>query len=181
MCELIGLFLWSAGESIIFPIPPDGLLMILALTNSQRAIIYGLTTTIGSLVGGIIGYIIGNLGGRSIFKRFGFLDKLHYVEELFHKYDTWAIFIAGFTPIPYKLFTLGGGLFSINFSRFVITSFISRGARFMLVSILVARFGLDVAQWIKANFDIITIIILLVVIGISFAFRMLKNWQKKSL
>ena len=128
------LFLLAFCESSFFPIPPDILLIALAVSIPKKSFRYALICSAGSVLGGCFGYLIGwqfmSGIGEHIINFYGLADKFEYIRTLYTRYDAWAIGIAGFTPIPYKVFTISAGAFNINFSVFVIASVISRSARF---------------------------------------------------
>ena len=111
-----GLFILAFIESSFFPIPPDILLIILTLANPEMAIIFAAICTVGSVLGGIFGYYIGVAGEHIILEKFIAKDKIEKAHKLFGKYGPWAIFIAGFSPIPYKVFTVAAGVFYIDIS-----------------------------------------------------------------
>lgn len=151
------LFLLSFAESSFFPLPPDILLMALTVGNPPWGMYYATVTTVGSVLGGIFGYAIGWLGGRPLLLRFMGKERTDIVHEKFERYESWAIFIAGFTPIPYKIFTLGAGAFYVNFKIFVLASIISRGTRFFLVGGMLQYFGPLVKESIELYFNFFTI------------------------
>lgn len=126
------LFILAFAESSFFPIPPDILLIALSCSNPSNALFYALITTAASVLGGMFGYAIGLKGGRPILEKFISQEKITMVQNYYQKYDAWAIAIAGFSPLPYKVFTVSAGTFFINFKRFTIASILSRGARFFL-------------------------------------------------
>lgn len=161
-----GLFVLSFCESSFFPVPPDILLIALALINPKTSFVLAAITTIGSVLGAMFGYFIGLKGGRPILKKLVSEEKISVIHKYFEKYEAWAIGIAGFTPIPYKVFTIAGGVFYINFFRFIVASIISRGARFFLVGTVIYFFG-DIAKiYISKYFNIISIaFVLLLFLG----------------
>ena len=126
----------SFAESSFFPIPPDVMLMPMSLARPDSWIRFALLTTIMSVLGGIVGYFIGVWAFEwleSILTTGGYADKFEQATNLFNKWGVAAILVAGFSPIPYKLFTITAGLLSMAFLPFVIASAIGRGARFFLV------------------------------------------------
>ena len=139
----------SFVESSFFPIPPD--VMIIPMVISKKADFKKifLITTIFSVLGGILGYIIGAFFfefGSHIMSFYGYEDKLNNIKESLIRNDgfyAWLgiLFLAGFTPLPYKVFTIASGLIGFNFLIFVLISLISRGLRFFLVSYLSYKFG----------------------------------------
>ena len=172
----LGLFLLSFAESSFFPVPPDILLIALALARPETSFILALITTIGSVLGAIFGYFIGLKGGRPVLEKFISKDRISLVHEYFNRYEAWAIGIAGFTPIPYKIFTISAGVFYINFTRFVLVSILSRGARFFLVGTAIFMFGDRIKFYLEKYFNIFSIaFVLLIILG----FLALKTMNKK--
>ena len=139
----------SFVESSFFPIPPD--VMVVPMVISKKADFKKIffITTIFSVLGGILGYVIGAFFfefGAHIMNFYGYEDKLYYLKENLIKNDgfyAWLgiLFLAGCTPLPYKVFTIASGLIGFNFLIFVLISLISRGLRFFLVSYLSYKFG----------------------------------------
>lgn len=165
------LFLLAFAESSFFPLPPDILLLALCLSLPARSYRYALLATIGSVVGGIGGYFIGyTLWGATseLFYQYvpGFSQAgFNNIQQLFSSYDFWVIFTAGFTPIPYKIFTIGAGVFEINFPLFVLTSVISRGLRFFLLAWLIYTFGDKVKAAIDKYFNLLTLGFMVLLLG----------------
>ena len=123
----VALFVLAFTESSFFPIPPDVLLIALAVSIPAKSFRYALICSIGSVAGGVFGYLIGlylmDAVGYNIIELLrNVADKYDYVQELYKKYDAWIVAVAGFTPIPYKVFTITAGAFEINFWVFVIVS-----------------------------------------------------------
>jgi len=163
------LFLVAFCESSFFIVPPDVLLIALAVSKPKRSFYYALISTIGSVLGGMFGYFIGlefmEVVGIPILKLYGVMDKYEYVAVMYNKYDAWAVSIAGFTPIPYKLFTIAAGATKINFAIFFISSLLSRGARFFLVGGLIYFFGARIKNFIEKYFNILSIVFVIFLIG----------------
>lgn len=153
------LFLLAFSESSFFPIPPDVLLIALAVAIPKKSYKYALICSFGSVLGGCFGYLIGwkfmVLIGNRIVELYGLTPKVETIEILYNKYDAWAVGIAGFTPIPYKVFTISAGVFQINFLVFIIASFVSRSARFFLVGGLIYTFGSQIQGFIDKYFNIL--------------------------
>ncbi|MFC1488458.1 YqaA family protein [Thermodesulfobacteriota bacterium] len=153
------LFLLAFCESSFFPIPPDILLIALAVSIPKKSFRYALICSAGSVLGGCFGYLIGwqfmSGIGEQIINLYGLTDKFEYIQTLYTRYDAWAIGIAGFTPIPYKVFTISAGAFNINFSVFIIVSIISRSARFFLVGGLIYIFGPSIRTFIDKYFNVL--------------------------
>lgn len=149
----------SFAESSFFPIPPDPLLMALALGAPRRALRFAAICTFASVVGGIAGYAMGS-GIWAAIDDFFFAyvpgvtpEAFESVRALYERWDFWAVFIAGFTPIPYKVFTLSSGVFGISFPVFVVASLVGRGLRFFLLAGLIYFFGPGIQGFIDRYFD----------------------------
>lgn len=175
---LTALFILAFAESVFFPIPPDVLLIALALGSTAKSFHYAAVCTIGSISGAFVGYAFGYYlwispaGDFTGFANFffnnipGFTVELYEsIKSLYNQWDFWVIFTAGFTPIPYKVFTVTSGVFEINFAMFTIASLISRGARFFLVSWLIWKFGPDIRQFIEKYFNLLAFGFTVVLIG----------------
>jgi membrane protein YqaA with SNARE-associated domain len=134
----------SFAESSVFPIPPDFMLAPMALAKPIKAWQYALIATTSSTLGGILGYILGMFCIKLIyplFIKFGYATTYQQVEHWFLLWDFWIIFLAGFTPIPYKLFTVAAGAASMPLAPFILGSLVGRGGRFFLVAALIRRNG----------------------------------------
>lgn len=180
---------FSFAESSFFPVPPDVLLMPLALGRPDRWFYFATVCTVASVLGGVAGYAIGYLAWAGIAD---FVYGLHLptltqanfdrVATLFERYDFWVVFAAGLTPIPYKVVTISAGAFALSpavtqpvayFVIFVVASFVGRGARFFLVSWLCARFGVKVLPFIDKYFGWLTLAFLALLAGGFYAIRFL--------
>ncbi len=163
------LFLLSFCESSFFPIPPDVLLIALAVGIPKKSFKYALVCSVGSVLGGCLGYLIGwqfMAGiGEKIIAFYGLTQKIEYIKDLYINYDAWAIGIAGFTPIPYKVFTISAGAFNINFPVFIIASTISRSARFFLVGSLIYIFGPRIQTFIDKYFNILAVAFMVLLVA----------------
>lgn len=149
----------SFAESSFFPIPPDPLLMALALGAPRRALYFATICTAASVAGGIAGYAMG-WGIWAAIDDFFFAyvpgvtpEAFESVRALYERWDFWAVFIAGFTPIPYKVFTLSSGVFGISFPVFIVASLVGRGLRFFLLAGLIYFFGPGIQGFIDRYFD----------------------------
>jgi len=172
------LFLLAFAESSFFPLPPDVLLMALTLGNPSWGMYYAAVSTVGSVLGGMFGYVIGWFGGRPILLKFMGPERVATIHAAFEKYEGWAILIAGFTPIPYKIFTIGAGAFYVNFKIFVVASLISRGARFFIVAGTLQLFGPWIQELIERYFNLLSI---LFVVLLGLGFWMVKHQAKKTI
>jgi membrane protein YqaA with SNARE-associated domain len=180
----IALFLLAFSESSIFPIAPDVLLIVLVLGAKNKAFGYATNCTVGSILGAFWGYGIGYFLWWDADKSFsplamfffeqipGFTQNVFFeIKTLFEKWDFWIIFTAGFTPIPYKLFTVSGGAFQIDLTMFTLASVIGRGARFFLLAFLLWKFGETIKLFIEKYFNMIAIGISLIFIGVFVALK----------
>jgi len=163
------LFLLAFCESSFFPIPPDILLIALAVAIPKKSFKYALVCSAGSVLGGCLGYLIGwqfMAGiGEKIIAFYGLTQKIEYIKDLYINYDAWAIGIAGFTPIPYKVFTISAGAFNISFPVFIIASTISRSARFFLVGSLIYIFGPRIQTFIDKYFNILAVAFMVLLVA----------------
>jgi membrane protein YqaA with SNARE-associated domain len=163
------LFIIAFVESSFFPIPPDVFLIAMCIAAPTRAFKYALICAVGSVLGGMLGYGLGLFFmesiGQDIIALYGFEDKYVRVQDLYRQYDAWAVGAAGFTPLPYKLFTITAGAFEIPFITFVLVSIVSRSARFFLVAAIIWKFGKPVKAYIDKYFNAITIIFMILLIG----------------
>ena len=128
------LFFLAFAESSFFPIPPDVLLIAVCFAKPSSSLWFAFVTSVGSILGGAFGYFIGIKGGRPLLVKLFKEDKITVVDRYFEKWGIWAVLIAGFTPIPYKIFTIASGAFRMNFKKFILASAISRSARFFIVA-----------------------------------------------
>jgi len=159
------LFLLAFAESSFFPIPPDVLLVTLGVATPERAIWYGVACSLGSVLGGMLGYGIGLYGGRPLLYKFFSDRKIHAVERLYDRYNAWATGIAGLTPIPYKVFTIAGGAFKINFKVFLLASLVSRSMRFMAEGVLLYAYGASIRDFLFKWFNWVSIGFVVLLVG----------------
>ncbi|MDT8440818.1 MAG: YqaA family protein [Desulfuromonadales bacterium] len=167
----LALFLLALAESSVFPIPPDVLLIALCISLPTRAWRFALLASAGSVLGGMLGYLIGwelwTLVGDYFYTYVpGFsADVFTKVQHLFSQYNFWVVFTAGFTPIPYKVITVGAGVFEINFPVFVLASLISRSLRFFLVAWLLHHYGPGIRMFIDRYFNLLSILFVILLVG----------------
>tara|TARA_B110000014_G_scaffold159393_1_gene112208 strand:+ start:278 stop:892 length:615 start_codon:yes stop_codon:yes gene_type:complete len=168
----------SIAEASFFPIPPDILLIPLALGKREKALYFAMICSVCSIIGAILGYGIGKWAWWAepdVFSSFAGLffefipgfsnDSFEQIRELYDEYNFLIIFTAGFTPIPFKLFTISAGAFKINFIMFLIASAVSRSARFFIVAWLIRRFGEPIRIFIDKYFNLLAIIFTVLLIG----------------
>lgn len=148
----------SFAESSMFPVPPDVMLISMALAEPKRAWYYAMLATVGSVVGGMLGYLIGAYLFRFIHPTLlsmGYGEYLTHVEHWFHVWGVWVVLLAGFSPIPYKLFTISAGAMQVAFWPFVLASLFGRGLRFYLVSFAMYWGGEKLRGLIRRYVDIL--------------------------
>ncbi|MBI5401197.1 MAG: DedA family protein [Candidatus Yonathbacteria bacterium] len=156
------LFALSFAESSFFPIPPDILLATILMTRERsRAFFYAMMTTVGSVLGGVFGYAIGyfffQTVGVWVVATYHLEAEMQTVHALFVNNAFFAIFVAAFTPIPYKVFTIAAGLFNIGLPVFIIASILGRGGRFFAVAFAMRMFGAHIAYLAYKYFNIISL------------------------
>ncbi|MBN1271178.1 MAG: DedA family protein [Candidatus Aminicenantes bacterium] len=167
----LALFCLAFAESSFFPVPPDVLLIALCLGAIKKSWRFALITSIASILGGMMGYLIGFGLWETVDSFFfkyipGFTPELFEKVMLnFNKYGFWYVFSAGFTPIPYKIFTIASGVFRMNFFLFVVASSISRSMRFFAVAALFRKFGPGVKIFIDKYFNLLAFAFLFLLIG----------------
>jgi len=169
------LFILSFAESSFFPLPPDVMLAPMSLSQPKRALFFALLTTVASVLGGVLGYMIGlyaidwvmpwlqnSVYGASFIR----------VQSWFEQWGVWAVFLAGFSPIPYKVFTIASGAFGLVFLPFVVASILGRGARFFLVAGLISWGGerLDrlIRQYMNTLGWLMACLVVMVALGYQF-------------
>jgi len=164
------LFGIAFAESSFFPIPPDVLLIPLALGNVRRSLWFALVCTAGSVAGAMLGYVIGSTLfasiGQPILELYDGMGHYEELGQLFDENLLVTLGTAGFTPIPFKVFTIAAGAFAVSFPAFVTISALSRGARFFLVAGLIRLFGEPIRAFIEKYFNLLTILfVILLVLG----------------
>jgi membrane protein YqaA with SNARE-associated domain len=146
----------SFAESSFFPIPPDVLLAPMALARPERWWRLAAITTVTSVLGGLFGYLIGYVAIEAVtpmLHRVGYWQHFETAHDWFERYGFWAIFAAGFTPIPYKVFTIAAGAAHMGLLPFTLGSLVGRGARYLLVAGLVRWGGAPIEHHIRRYID----------------------------
>jgi len=161
------------AESVFFPIPPDVLLAPMVLAKPHRAWRLAAITTIASVLGGITGYALGyfmfDAWIQPIITDFGYQAKFDHAVNWFEQWGVWVVFIAGFSPIPYKIFTLSAGFLQMMFLPFLIASTIGRGLRFFLVAGLIHFGGEKMEHQLRKWVDVLGCGMLLLIVMVYFA------------
>lgn len=149
----------SFAESSFFPIPPDVMLAPMSLAQPAKAWRLALLTTLASAAGGLLGYLIGNFAFGLIEPIVGVGGRYHQAfmqaEQWFARWGLWAVFVAGFSPIPYKVFTITAGVLSMALIPFLLASLVGRGARFFLVAALMVWGGAPMERQLRRYVDTI--------------------------
>ncbi len=165
----LALFLIALIESSIFPVPPDVLLIALALGHPDHSFRFAAVSTAGSILGAAVGYLIG-MGlfvavGMSIIEFYGLVPQFELAQGWFETYGVAIILIAGFSPVPFKVFTIAAGAFGLPFIWFMLASLLSRGARFYLEAALLYWGGPRLRELVEKHFEWITIVITVLVVA----------------
>lgn len=184
------LFILAVAESSFFPIPPDALLIVLCLGMVQKSFKYAAYCAVGSVLGGVLGYHIGYFAydfiGIKIIAFYGLEEKMVWLAGRYSEVGAWALAVAGFTPVPYKVFTIATGIFdavangtatsevmaqiqltglkAMGLGKFVLISAISRSARFFLVAALIYFFGDQIKTFIDKYFNLLSIIFMVLLV-----------------
>jgi membrane protein YqaA with SNARE-associated domain len=142
--------MWTMGtisfaESSFFPVPPDVMLIPMALARPERAYVMALWCTLSSVAGGLVGYAIGALlydsVGHWLIQLYGYADKMETFRAAYAQWGAWIILLKGLTPIPYKIVTITSGFAGYPLLPFVLFSIIARGMRFFVLAFLLHRYG----------------------------------------
>ena len=169
------LVLVAFAESSVFPIPPDVLLIPMILAARQNAFKYVLIATVASVAGGLAGYGIGwglwELIGGPILEFYGAMDKFEEFREGYHEYGALIVFIAGLTPFPFKVITIASGAFELDLLAFTVASILSRGGRFLIVGVLLWRFGVPIRTFIERYLGLLTVAFCILLAGGFVAIR----------
>lgn len=163
------LFVLAFAESSFFPVPPDVLLIALAISIPRKSFKYAVICTAGSILGGMLGYAIGHYGYEAVGKPI--VDFYHgqaimdTIKLQYDKHGFIGILIAAITPIPYKVFTIASGVFEFDFWLFLIGSVIGRSTRFFLVASLIWKFGPSIKVFIDKYFNLLCWAFMVLLIG----------------
>jgi membrane protein YqaA with SNARE-associated domain len=174
----LALFVLSFTEASFFPVPPDVLLIALALGAQRRSLVFALNCSLASILGALFGYSIGHFAwwsGPEQFSRLAYfffdhvpgfsIELFHRLQALYREWDFWVVFTAGFTPIPFKVFTISAGAFDINMPMFLGAALISRSTRFLLIAGLIWKFGEPIRDFIDRYFNLLAFLFTLLLIG----------------
>lgn len=163
------LFGLSFAESSFFPIPPDVLLIAMTVAHRYKWWLFASIATIGSVLGGLLGYYIGfaffEAAGKPILNIYHLQPKFEQVARLYSQNAFLTVFTAAFTPIPYKVFTIAGGVFKIPLTSLVVGSLLGRAGRFFTVALVLRIFGEKISKAIEKYFDILSLLFMALLIG----------------
>ena len=167
----------SFAESSFFPVPPDIMLIPMALARPQRAWIYARVCTVASVAGGVLGYAIGFLlydsVGQWLIGLYGYGDKVEAFRASYAQYGAWIILLKGLTPIPYKIVTITSGFAGYDIWLFILFSAITRGARFFIAAVLLNRYGETIRHHIEKRLGLwVAIGAAVLVAGFIIAFKL---------
>ena len=166
---MLALFLVAYSESLFFPIPPDVMMIPMILAAPKKAWKITILATLGSLLGGYTGYYIGvylyDAMAVPIMEFYGYMDKLDSFKEYYIERGYWIVFGAGFTPFPYKVITVASGALDLDVYIFGMASLVSRGARFLIIAVLLWKFGEPMQRFIKKHLGILATLFFILIIG----------------
>jgi membrane protein YqaA with SNARE-associated domain len=165
----LALGLIAFAESSFFPIPPDVILVPMSLARPNRALVYALICTIGSVAGGLLGYAIGaflyGTIGHWLINLYGYGSRVEEVRALYAQWGWAFILIKGVTPIPFKIVTITSGVLAYSLPLFVLLSLITRGARFFILAALLNRFGETLKTLLEKYFGLFIALLLIVIVA----------------
>jgi len=171
------LFLLAVAESSFFPIPPDVLLIALAISLPTRAFRFAAWCTAGSVIGGVLGYFLGwgmwEVVEPLLIPHVFHQEKFDAIVGYYNDWGVVCVFVAGFSPVPYKVFTVAAGVGKLNLPAFIATSIVGRGARFFLVAAAVRRFGPQAKRLIDKYFNLLTIGFTVLLVGMLVLLKIL--------
>lgn len=166
------LFVLSFIESSFFPIPPDVLMVPLCLGEPKKAYRFAFWCSLASVLGGMFGYWLGATLWSAGLDRICFdyipgfsEDKFSTISQLYDDWNFWVVFVAGFSPLPYKVFTIAAGVFSVDFTMFVIASAVSRSARFYIEATLFRIYGEPIRHFVEKRLGLVAGLFCIVLVG----------------
>lgn len=152
-------------ESSFFPIPPDVMLIPMAVAQRQKALWFATIATVASVVGGAFGYLIGHFFfeslGRPILEFYGKSENFSEFANWFNQWGVWILIAKGWTPFPYKVLTITAGVTGMPFLEFMLASIVARAMRFYLVAVLLYFFGEPIRDFIEQRLSLVTTVFVL--------------------
>lgn len=165
-----GLFLVSFSESSFFPIPPDVLLIPMVAAKRNQWWNLALLTTVASILGAMLGYLIGfgfyEAIAKPIINFYNLQEEVALVGTKYAENAFLTIFTAAFTPIPFKAFTIAGGIFKIPLGEFLLGAILGRASRFFAIAYIIKKFGPQAKDFVKKYFNLLSIILVILIIAI---------------
>ncbi len=176
--SLVALFLFALFEASWFPLPPDILLIALCLGATKKSFRFAAICLAGSVAGAMLGYGIGfflwqTAAGEYTSVAHFFFDHVfseqsfRNIGDMYDKYNFWIVYTAGFTPLPFKLFTISAGVFNIDFSMFMIASVVARAMRFFLIAALIWKYGAPIKTFIDKYFNLLASLFTVLLVGFT--------------
>ena len=178
--SFLALALLSFSEAIFFPVPPDPLLIGISVIRPEAALWLAAIATISSVGGALVGHWLGGRLGAPLLHKFVSTHHVESAERMFVKYGSWAVALAAFTPIPYKVFAVTAGALRHNLRSFILASLIGRGARFFLLGSLLFVYGESIEQFIGDHFQTLTLAIAAAVIAGAAAVLIVVKLKERS-
>lgn len=174
----LALFTIALFEASWFPLPPDVLLIALCIGASHKSFRFATICLAGSVIGAMLAYAVGHFawltssGEPTAFAQFFYdhvfsRETFNNVSEIYKEWDFVAVFTAGFTPVPFKIFTISAGMCDINFVMFVIASIVSRGLRFFLIAWLIWKYGAPIKSFIDKYLNLLATLLAVILIGVT--------------
>ena len=167
---LFGLIVVSFAESSFFPIPPDVLLIPMSIAKPHLALVYAMVTTVSSVAGAVFGWWLGKRFGRGILRKIVSDKWIGKADAYFEKYGGQSLAVAGFSPIPYKVFTILSGVSKLKLREVILWSLLGRGTRFLFEGLVILLLGKSAEKFIGHNFtwiSILVVIVILLIFGIT--------------
>ena len=156
-------------ESSVFPIPPDVMLIPMALAERAKAWLYAAIATAASVIGGLAGYAIGyflfETIGQSLIALYGYTEAFESFADRYNEWGAWIVFIAGTTPFPYKVITIASGVTALDLGVFIVASVLARGARFFLVAGLLYWLGPPIRDFIERYLGLLATLFVVLLVG----------------
>ena len=175
----LALFAASFIDSVLIPIPPEPLLVAMAVAQPAFSIPYAVLATVASVLGATLDYFIGLKGGRPLAERFVKKESLRAASEFYRRHDVWTVGLAAFTPLPYPVFALAAGVARLKARRFILASLAGRSARFLSIGVAVYLFGEEIQRFLEQYLGLATAILGAVIIAAYVTQRILERRLEK--
>lgn len=162
--------------AIILPLAHELFLIPVALAKPQWSFLYALVSTTASVLGGAVNYTVGRWAGRPVIQRFVKPKLFLLIQQEIHRYDAWAVAIAYFTPIPDKIFALVAGAVHLSLKKMLIIAFLARGARFLIVCMLIYFYGHQIREWILEYLSLAMLLFFAVMVFAAFSWKLCERY-----